>query len=289
MSNLNTQLTKAVAAATRAKGETEISRAFCIVGLRDELARLPLMFAEIGRKEPRKLAFRLSDLAEIVRKPDGSKDGAAMTGKANAVLTSVFGIDDVSEARHVRQMLDNVFPAALWLHRNPEEAKAVNVSARGILSVPFGMAFDAVDAKGKVTPEFRKACDVVRIVASAKGKAEPEEGDLAGMVAALMVPCDGRASPYGRNPTSLQVVTRLRRRAVDEGLVPASDKRETDTEYTDAGVRLLDALRFVGEQVAAWNNPEGEPLAAWSPELDAEIDRLLPVFTYYVAHRNDAD
>lgn len=293
MTNSNKHMVAAVREAFKAEELNEASKAHGVLGLQPVLASPSLLSARVGKDEKPYL-FKLEEAAFPRRKPDGSIDGKLRTAVTNEILERVYLIPkaDLPFAAPAKRLFNATFGAALWLRKHPEVTLGVN-GAGQLTNVPFELAFDFVDGKGQPTDAFRRVAAFVEANASLKGRKAPEGAKLEGEVRKMRFVATGRNHPaFGnlRIPSSSQVVARMKAKAVEEGLIPAPEGRDRDSNHTDDGETLMASLRFVGKTVAAWNNPDddGKATAATSPDLEAEIRRLVPVLTHWVANNPKA-
>lgn len=294
MSNLNKNLTSAVSEAFKAKKLTEASRAHGLLGLLPVLATPALLSARPGKDEKPYL-FTLSEFAFPVRKADGSVNGKLRSAQLAVILTDIYGVKaaDLHLATPVKSLFNATFGAALWLHHHPDPKIGVNGEG-DLTGVPFDLAFDCVDDNGQPTEAFKHVASWVEADRSMKGQKTPEGEKMSAAVRAQRFVCNGlKHKAYGglKMPTSSQIVAKLKAKAIEEGLIPPSGSKDRDTDHPDDGVALLNSMRFIGQTVAAWNDPDddSDTGAAFSEDIASEIRRLAPVLAHWVANNPKAD
>jgi hypothetical protein len=231
-----------------------------------------------------------------------AKDAKVQGARGRAVLSDVLGIkpDDfgVYPAAAVTAR-DKTLPAAVVISKvyggikskdNPRGLELVQVPGNGgklryvVGNIPAGDMFELLEESGALNKRGRAAAATLRPVFVHIHKREPSPEELVEFILAYPQQADGSTNTLfgGQNWTQDKMLTVLRARGVEMGLLPAPNPKGTAGKVKE----LAKSLQWVSETLGAVMavDDDGKP-APVSAEIARMMDNLAESWAAYRAAR----
>ena len=237
--------------------------------------------------------FVASDYLRKPRKADGSTDGKLHSARSTAIMVDLYGQSSSDIAPAVQTLRDKTFAAGVYAKRSGMALELVKVTGRSgkvrhcVGGVPAMDVIKLFDDNNKPTAAYTKAEGVLRaaMMATNKGKA-PTDEKLREAVLGFPIVCDGSEhSMFGvKVPTTTQLYTLLKAKAVESGLADEGPERDTKGKK-GTGDKLLEHATAIETALKAFLDPANEASAPPSRDFESKMDAVAESWAAYrVAH-----